>query len=861
MTREEPSREISRRAALRAAGGLAAAGAASAAGVFGASRAQAATGARTDAAAGAAGSGGAGGSGTGLVIWFHDPAQNWQGYLSNPLPIGNGAMGATVFGGVAQEHIQFNEHTLWTGGPGSVQGAQDGQAYNFGNWYAPRPGALETVRTTIQGELSETTRPDDSSTWGASELCQNAVGYGAYQAFGDAYVTLASAPATYENYRRQLDLNSGITTTQYTADGVTYQREFLASYPDQVIAGRFSASAPASQSFTVTVAPPGSGPAAVTAANGRITLRGSLSDNGMNYESQLQVLADGRQAKVTSNADGSVTVAAADSVVLLLTAGTDYAQSYPDYRGADPRQRVTAVLDAAAVRPFTALRGRHLGDYRELFGRVSLQVPQGPGVVDPSLDIDDQMNALDQAMVDEAANEELVTALNRQLEPLFFQFGRYLLISSSRAGSLPVNLQGVWNDSTAPPWDSDYTTNINLEMNYWPAEVTNLTETTAPLFDFIEALRAPGRVTAKEMFDAGGWTAMNHLNPFGYTGVQPSPTEWSPESTGWLLHSMWRYYEYTGDREFLATRAYPAMREATEFWLDYLVTDPSDGKLVVSPSYSPEHGPYSPGCTYSQAIVWDLLSNTIAASAALGTDAAYRRKLRATLDQLDPGTRIGTWGQLQEWKVSAWDNPTSGHRHVSHLYGVFPGGQITPSTTDLFDAAKVSLKVRTDNDSENGIGWRLAIRANLWAGLRDGDQALAEVDHQIWRNVLSNMFNNDPFQIDGNLGSTAAMARMLIQDTDGVTEILPALPSQWADHGSVTGLRAHGGLTVDVSWQGGVPTLIRVRSDMGGTARIRTGLPGAVRVSAARGPAPHQVTGGTLVLPARAGETYEITAA
>lgn len=838
-------RSVTRRTALIAAGGLAAAGAA---GIFGRGTARAW-------ATGRPGSAPQASTNSDLVLWYHDPAQNWQGYLYNPLPIGNGALGAMVFGGVDQEHVQFNEHTLWTGGPGSAQG---GQPYNFGNWYSPRPSALETVRTTIQGELSEVTRPDDSATWGASLLCQDADGYGAYQAFGDAYITLTSPPAAYTAYRRQLDLNTGITTTTYAADGVTYRREFLASYPDGVIAGQLTASTRAAQSFTVSIAAPGSGPATVTSADGRITLRGSLSDNGMNYEAQLQVLADGTQAKVTGNADGSVTVTTADSVVLVLTAGTDYAGSYPDYRGADPHKRVTAVLDAAVKRPFTAVRGRHLDDYQELFGRVSLQIPQVPGGVDPSLDIDDQMNLLDQAMTDEAANEDVITALNRNLEPLLFQFGRYLLISSSRSGSLPVNLQGVWNDVTDPPWNSDYTTNINLEMNYWAAEVTNLAETTAPLFDFIEGLREPGRVTAKEMFGAGGWTAMNHLNPFGYTGVQPSPTEWSPESTGWLLHSMWRYYLYTGDREFLATRAYPAMREATEFWLDYLITDPVDGKLVVSPSYSPEQGPYTPACSYSQMVVWDLLSNTIEASEELGTDAPYRAKLQSTLDNLDPGLRIGTWGQLQEWKVSSWDDTNSGHRHISHLYGVFPGHQITPSTPDLFDAATVSLNVRTVNDPENGIGWRLALRANLWASLRDGNTALAEVDHQIWRNILGNMLNNDPFQIDGNLGSTAAMARMLIQETNGATDILPALPPQWASQGSFTGLRGHGGFVVDVSWKNAVPTMIRVHSGNGGTARIRAGLPGAVTVSASGRAVPYQVSDGALVFATRAGETYEI---
>ncbi len=850
------SHEISRRNALRAVGGLAAAATAAKLGRPGAPGSGAGAGSGTGSGTGAAGGTASPGQDhDGLVLWYHNPAENWQGYLNNPLPVGNGALGAMIYGGVAAEHVQFNEHSLWTGGPGSAQG---GKPYNFGNWYAPRPGALETVRTTIQGESTSATRPDDSATWAAGLLCQEPDGYGAYQAFGDLYVKLSAPPGSYDSYRRQLDLATGLVTSRYAAGGVTYHRETFASYPDRVVVTSFTATARGSQSFTVSVAPPGSGPATVRADAGRITLRGSLSDNGLVYEAQVQVLADG---KVTSNADGSVTVQAADSAVLILSAGTDYAPSYPAYRGADPHDRVAAAVTRAAALPAAALRDRHLADYRELFGRVSLQVPQPSSGVDPSLDIDDQMNLLDQAMVDESANQAVLTALYRHLEPLLFQFGRYLLISSSRAGSLPANLQGVWNNSVSPPWNSDYTSNINVEMNYWPAEVTNLPETTEPLMDFIEQLRAPGRMTAREMFGASGWTAMNHLNPYGYTGVQASPTEWSPESTGWLLHSMWRHYLYTGDRAFLAERAYPAMKEATEFWLDYLVTDPSDGRLVVSPSYSPEHGPYSPACSYSQMVVWDLLSNTIEASTVLGTDAAYRARLEATRQKLDPGLRIGSWGQLQEWKQSSWDNPDSGHRHISHLYGLFPGKQITPSTHDLFEAARTSLAVRTANDSENGIGWRLALRANLWAGLLDGGKALAEVDHQIWRNVLGNMMNNDPFQIDGNFGATAAMARMLVQNIDGAIEVLPALPPDWAAHGSFTGLRAQGGFVLDAAWRDGVPTTIRVRSDRGGPLRLRsTMLARPVTVTAGGGPAGHQIGAGVLTLPARPGQRYEISA-
>lgn len=853
-----PARPVSRRSVLKGAAGAIAAGTALRAGLVGPSAAAASTSSRPGGAATD------GNTPLSPVLWYSAPAQNWADYTSSALPIGNGFHGAMVYGGVAVEQIQFNEHTLWIGGPGATT---DPEPYNFGNWYTPRPGVLDAVRTSVAAQATETVRPDDNAETVAAELCQAIDDYGCYQSFGDVFVELTDAPTVYTGYRRQLDLSTAVAHTEYTADGVRYTRDSFASYPDRVVVTRFAADESGRQSFTVRFSVPDNRTATVRAEDGRITVWGALNDNGLRYFGQAQVLLENTggghapHGSLTDNADGSVTVTGADSVVLLVSGGTDYADTYPSYRGAPPDDRVVQTLDRAARKSYSRLSDDHLADYSPLYRRVELTIPQ-PGV-DPTLDIDARLNAIDQAMVNESANTDLIAALNRDIEPLLFQFGRYLLIASSRAGSLPANLQGVWNDSVAPPWNADYTTNINLEMNYWAAEVTNLTETTQPLFEFTAALREPGRVTAKQLFGAGGWTAMNHLDPFGYTGVAANASEWSPESTAWLLRSMWEHYQYTGDLGFLRTQAYPLMREHTAFWLDYLVEDPAGGDaLVVSPSYSPEHGPFSPGCTYSQTVVRDLLTNTVAASTELRTDADFRGEVQDALGRLDPGLRVGSWGQLQEWRQETWDDPADGHRHISHLYPLFPGTQITPDTPDLFAAARVSLDVRTANDPENGIGWRLALRGNLYAALLDGDTALAEVDHLIWRNVLGNMMNNNPFQIDGNLGITSAMAHMLLRSINGVTTILPALPAAWAPAGSFTGLRGHGGFTFDVAWADGTPTRVSVRSDNGGRLQaVSPTFAGAVKVSDAHGrPVAHLVSGQRLTMATTPGASYTITA-
>jgi hypothetical protein len=727
-----------------------------------------------------------------MTLWYDKPATNWE---SEALPIGNGALGAMVFGGVATEQLQFNEKTLWTGGPGSQQG------YNFGNWPAPRTGALEEVQQRVAADKRV------NPSWVAGKLGQPKSGFGAYQTFGDLRLSLLNPPGSVTGYRRTLDLADATAGVSYTTEGVRYTREYFASAPDQVLAARITADQPGRIGLTVSVTAPTNRSRNVSATGGRITFAGRLNDNGMRFESQIQVVNEGGTR--VDNADGSVTVRDADSVLLVLAAGTDYADDYPTYRRDDPHATVTRHVDAAVGRSFEELRAAHIADHRKLFDRVTLDVGQ-------------QLPAIPtNRLLAEYRYGNATPAARKALEVLFFQYGRYLLIASSRAGSLPANLQGVWNNSTNPPWSADYHVNINLQMNYWPAETTNLSETTAPLFDYVDGMVEPGRVTAREMFGNRGWVVHNETNPFGFTGVHNYASSfWFPEAGAWLAQHYYEHYRFTGDEKFLRERAYPLMKELAQFWLDELVVDRRDGRLVVSPSYSPEQGDFSAGASMSQQIVWDLLANVSEAAAVLGDDAGFRAEVAGALDRLDPGTRIGSWGQLQEWKED-WDDPDNQHRHVSHLFGLHPGRQIAPLATPGYaDAAKVSLTARGDG----GTGWSKAWKINFWARLLDGNHSHKMLAELLRTSTLDNLWDtHPPFQIDGNFGATAGVAEMLLQSQTGVIDVLPALPDLWAD-GSVTGLRARGDVTVDADWTGGTATRVVLLPGRDGPMRVRSAL-------------------------------------
>lgn len=734
----------------------------------------------------------------GLRLYFDQPASDWE---REGLPIGNGAMGVVITGELTHEVIQFNEKTLWTGGPSAAGG------YDAGIPTKSKATELRKLRNNLQQQGSM------SPEAVAEVLGQKISGYGDYQNFGELLLDFTAPNITAEkitNYRRELDLERAVASVTYTQGGVDFRREYFASYPDGVVVVRISANKPNSIHVQASLASADNRSAHIKVQQGRITQTGALNNNGLRYQTQVQMLLDGGETTELTQANSATGLAIknATSVVFLLVAGTDYAQAYPHYRGAHPQARLQAQLDAASQKSYAELLSNHLRDYRTLFNRVQLDI--GQHTLAPELQV--------QPTAQWVANYRQGTATaDRALEALYFQYGRYLLIASSRAGSLPANLQGVWNHSNTPPWNADYHVNINLQMNYWPADVTNLAETNTPLFDFIDSLVKPGQVSAKKIMGSDGWTLFLNTNIWGFTGVIDWPTAfWQPEAGAWLAQHYYQHYLFTRDENFLRERAYPVMKGAAEFWLSALVKDPRDGRLVVSPSYSPEHGDFTLGAAMSQQIVFDVLHNSHAAAQILG-DQAFAKKTARALAKLDSGLRVGQWGQLQEWKTDR-DDPKSEHRHVSHLFALHPGQQINNLTEpSLLQAARTSLNARGDG----GTGWAQAWKINLWARLLDGERAHKLLGDQLRASTLPNLWDNHPpFQIDGNFGATAGMAEMLLQSQNGELYLLPALPKAWPD-GSVTGLRARGDITVDITWRAGELIELKLIAGQGGQVTLR----------------------------------------
>ena len=719
-----------------------------------------------------------------LALWYDEPATSWE---NEALPIGNGYMGGMIFGSVASERIQYNEKTLWSGGPGAWEG------YNGGN----KEGAWEAVQE-IRKILAEGGTPSNDLY---QRVCGDQKAYGAYQNFGDIFLDFKShEESKVTNYRRELNIEESLSTVKYNYKGVNYEREYFCSYPDNVMVIKLKADK--ASSLTVDVRNEGAHNGKnLSVENNTLILSGAIEDNGMKYESQIKVINTGGSIQ---DKEDRISVENADEITIIMSAGTDYVNEYPTYKGEDPHSAVTERINNAVNLGYDELKSRHIEDYKNLFDRVNLNL----GELKLDKPTDEMLN-------------EYKTNQSNSLETLFFQYGRYLLISSSREGSLPANLQGVWNNSNNPPWSSDYHFNVNIQMNYWPAEVANLSETAIPLVEYVESLREPGRKTAEmhcgiegAMENKNGWTVNTMNNPFGFTAMGwEFDWGWAPTSNAWISQNLWEHYQFTEDKDYLRENIYPIMKEAAQFWTQFLVEyTHSDGKtyLVSSPSYSPEHGPRTVGTTFDQELIWQLFTDTIKASETLGIDEEFRAELEDKRERLLK-PQIGKHGQVQEWKDDI-DDPNNNHRHISHLVGLYPGTQINQKDTpELYEAAKVTMNHRGDG----GTGWSKANKINLWARLLDGDRAHRLLENQLTTSTLENLFDtHPPFQIDGNMGAVSGMAEMLVQSHLGTINPLPALPTAWED-GSFDGLKARGNFEISANWNNNSLNLLKIKSGSG----------------------------------------------